>query len=199
MEGRRTTHVAQALWAGVELDGAVAVDATVGNGHDTLAMARMCGPRGRVVGFDVQAAALEVAQARLDAARASGEDLAETELVLGCHSGMAELVHGDSRDVRLVVFNLGYLPGGGNKELVTLPETTLQALKSAVAVISPGGLVSVGLYEGHEGGPQEADAVRRFAETLSHQEWTVTWIAVQNRLTSCPSLLLIHRKEVPTG
>jgi len=38
--------------------GATAVDATVGNGHDTLFLARIVGANGRVYGFEIQEKAL---------------------------------------------------------------------------------------------------------------------------------------------
>ena len=38
--------------------GDTALDATAGNGHDTLAMARLVGPQGRILAIDLQAAAI---------------------------------------------------------------------------------------------------------------------------------------------
>ena len=39
--------------------GAIAIDATVGNGHDTLFLVEQVSPSGKVFGFDIQAAAIE--------------------------------------------------------------------------------------------------------------------------------------------
>ena len=47
--------------------GAWVVDATAGNGHDTLLLANLAGSAGRVFAFDVQTAALEATRARLSA------------------------------------------------------------------------------------------------------------------------------------
>lgn len=52
---------------------------------------------------------------------------------------------------RLVTFNLGYLPGG-DKNLITKVDTTLQALQAASNVLQPGGLISIVAYVGHPGG-----------------------------------------------
>ncbi|WP_235597825.1 methyltransferase domain-containing protein, partial [Geobacillus stearothermophilus] len=46
-------------------EGDIAVDATVGNGHDTVFLAELVGERGHVFGFDIQAEAIATARARL--------------------------------------------------------------------------------------------------------------------------------------
>ena len=47
-------------------EGDTTIDATVGNGWDTVFLARLVGPTGRVIGLDVQADALENARRLLD-------------------------------------------------------------------------------------------------------------------------------------
>src|SRR6202047_808358 len=50
---------AASTWIEVALfDGALAIDATVGNGYDALFLAHRVGAKGKVLGFDVQKAAL---------------------------------------------------------------------------------------------------------------------------------------------
>jgi hypothetical protein len=70
-----------------------------------------------------------------------------------------------------VTFNLGYLPGG-DKTLVTRPQTTLAALDAAAVLLRPGGLLSVLVYVGHPGGTAEHAAVRVWIEETS-AEFTV--------------------------
>lgn len=53
--------------------------------------------------------------------------------------------------VRLVAFNLGYLPGG-DKKIITRSETTVLALEAAKRILAPGGLISIVTYVGHPGG-----------------------------------------------
>nr|CAB3464757.1 unnamed protein product [Digitaria exilis] len=67
-----------------------------------------------------------------------------------CHSRMEDIVPKDA-PVRLVAFNLGYLPGG-DKTLITVPRTTELALEAASRILSSGGLISILVYIGHEGG-----------------------------------------------
>lgn len=135
--------------------GDVAVDATVGNGHDTYFLAGLVGPTGRVFGFDIQAEAVRRTEMLL-----KENGLANVTLTRGDHSRMAELLPADVRGhVAVVMFNLGYLPGG-EKTITTGPPTTLAALDAAVSVLREGGLLSVVAYRGHPGGLAEADAVR---------------------------------------
>lgn len=54
-------------------------------------------------------------------------------------------------EIRMVAFNLGYLPGG-NKSIITASNTTVLALKAAESVLMPGGLISLVVYIGHPGG-----------------------------------------------
>ncbi|MBC7032591.1 SAM-dependent methyltransferase, partial [Salmonella enterica subsp. enterica serovar Enteritidis] len=42
------------------------IDATVGNGHDTVYLAKLVGTTGHVDGFDIQSAAIEATTTALD-------------------------------------------------------------------------------------------------------------------------------------
>lgn len=152
------TELAKQRVAEVLCNGGLAVDATVGNGHDTLFLARQVGPAGHVWGFDVQPDALAAAATLL-----AEHGIADrVTLVHAGHQDMqAHLpAHAHGR-LAAVMFNLGYLPGS-DKQLTTGPDTTLAALVAAAANLAPGGLLSVLAYRGHPGGQAEADAVRRW-------------------------------------
>lgn len=153
-------HALVAGWAG---PGDVVVDATVGNGHDTEVLARLVGPAGRVVGFDVQEQALEATRARLAAAGLAAELVHMSHARLGEHVPDA---------VAAVMFNLGYLPGG-DKSLVTTTGQTMSGLEAALARLRPGGGMTVMCYPGHPGGAQEADAVTGWAGALDPRRYRV--------------------------
>jgi predicted methyltransferase len=139
--------------------GEIAVDATAGNGHDTVFLAERVGPTGRVLAFDIQAAAIEATRARLAAA-----GLAErVVLVQGSHGDLAE--HVAPAAVGAVMFNLGYFPGGDHA-VITRGAETLRALDAAVAALRPGGIVTVVCYPGHPGGEEESEAVVGWAAAL---------------------------------
>ena len=156
-----TALAQQAVCEGLE-DGALAIDATVGNGHDTLFLAGRVAPRGHVIGFDIQRRALETTRARLLAA---GLESAATLHFCG-HERMLEKIPPDwSGRVSAVMFNLGYLPGG-DKGLTTSPATTLSALDQALSLLRFGGLISLLVYRGHPGAKAEADAISAWLEQL---------------------------------
>jgi predicted methyltransferase len=152
---RPLTQLAQERVAAAVSAGDYAVDATVGNGHDTLFLARQVGATGHVWGFDVQAAALDkTRQQLLELGLAQRVSL----LQLG-HETLAGQLPAKARgQLSAVMFNLGYLPGG-DKTLTTLPNTTLTALEAAWHNLRRDGLLSILVYRGHEGGQAEADAV----------------------------------------
>ena len=154
----RPTELAHDLVDRVVRPRDVVVDATVGNGHDTEVLARLAGPAGRVIGFDVQAEAIEATRRRLEGI----EGLAEVELFCESHAGLAGRV---PEGLAAVMFNLGYLPGGDHA-VITGTAETLTALKAAWERLRAGGLITVVCYPGHAGGDEEAAAVTGWAEGL---------------------------------
>ncbi|RMG35512.1 MAG: methyltransferase domain-containing protein [Gammaproteobacteria bacterium] len=163
---RSLTRLAHERLSEVLGEGDWAIDATAGNGHDTLFLARAVGPSGRLAAFDIQEEAIANTHQRL-----AQEGLpARVVLHQAGHERMAEqLGPGWRGRAAAVTFNLGYLPGGDHAK-TTLPMTTLAALDQALALLRAGGLLSVIAYRGHPGGKAEADAVtawfERHAETL---------------------------------
>ncbi|ARA92157.1 MAG: methyltransferase domain-containing protein [Bacteroidetes bacterium] len=186
----RVLDVAHALLAEVLAPGAVAIDATLGNGHDTLFLARQVGPGGHVYGFDVQQAALDQTRRRL----------AEAGLVERCtlfrrgHEQMAEVLPAAVRGrVQAVTFNLGYLPGGPDRSVITRPATTLPALEASLALLAPGGRLTVVLYTGHPGGADEARAVEDWAASLDPQAAQVVRYACINNPRNPPILIAVAK------
>ncbi|CAI5978985.1 unnamed protein product [Closterium sp. NIES-65] len=166
------------LWRGVVRRGDTVVDATCGNGHDTMAMAALAlapAPpsdgdagsageevRGRVVAMDIQEEAVSRTH-RLLAAGLSEVQMAHVHTVCACHSTL--LQHVAPGSARLVAFNLGYLPrahhappttapspAAAPEGITTQPPSTVAALQAAVAATAVGGVVSVMAYVGHAGG-----------------------------------------------
>ena len=141
------------------------IDATMGNGHDTLFLCRLVGDAGRVYAFDIQPAALENTGKRL--AEAGVAHRAHL-LCLG-HEKMAETVH---EPVSAVVFNTGWLPGGDHS-VTTHWETTRAAIAGALALLRPGGVLVVCVYPGHPEGERERAALTEFLSALRPQEFNV--------------------------
>lgn len=142
--------------------GGWAVDATVGNGHDTLFLAHLVGSGGRVDGFDIQGDA--IANTRRQTA-----GLPQVHLHHLSHEKMGEHLAGP---VDAVMFNLGYLPSG-DKSVITHPSSTLPALETAAQILGGGGILTVVVYPGHEGGSAEAEAVEQWFKNLPREPYRV--------------------------
>lgn len=169
--------------------GGTAIDATAGNGHDTLFLAQCVGANGRVYAFDIQPQALAATQARLQAAGAERQ----VRLIADSHSNLAAHVHEAAHSI---VFNCGYLPGG-DKSLTTETGSTLAALAQAVSLLRPGGLLAAVLYPGHAAGELEAEAVSDWAAGLPQRQFAVLRYGFINRRNRPPYLLAIEKLSLP--
>lgn len=170
--------------------GDVVIDATAGNGHDTLFLAGCVGARGRVFAMDNQAIAIEVVQQKLQRA-----GLHQRVSCLCCgHEQMLEHIPADyRRQVKAVMFNLGYLPGG-DKSHITHEVTTLQALQQAYELLQPGGVISVIAYTGHAGGREEAETIKAWVKARS--EAAYEFIIPENCKSPPPELLWLLKPVV---
>jgi SAM-dependent methyltransferase len=178
----RPTELAHRLLEDVVGDGALAIDATAGNGHDTLFLARLVGPSGRVLAFDVQAAAIESTRTLLER-----EGVAErVVLYQESHTLLADRAEAASVDV--VMFNLGYLPGA-DRSVITETAGTLAALEAAAHVLRQGGWLCVTCYPGHAGGGDEADAVEQWMEARVAAGWRVARYGLIGTRKPAPFLL----------
>jgi len=163
------------------------VDATCGNGNDTLFLARLVGSSGRVWAFDVQQDALRNTSLLLSEHCC----LSQVELHLQGHEHIYETVR---QPVRAVIFNLGFLPGS-DTGCITRPETTISALGQAAEMLLPGGVVTVAVYPGHSGGGDEAEAVESWASGLPPALFNAWRHRQLNRSDAAPYLLLVERRS----
>jgi hypothetical protein len=186
------SHIVMAhnAWKEVVEPGDLVIDATCGNGHDTLFLAKLAltSQSGLLFAFDIQIQALSNTQKLLQAELPSGV-YSRIRMVQGCHSLFTEEI--SPKSVKLVAYNLGYLPGG-DKSQTTKTKTTLQSIAKAQELIADEGLISITCYPGHIEGKVEEDAVLSYAATLDPREWNCTHHRWLNRKNS-PSLLFIYR------
>ncbi len=190
MKFPKPTEMAHRLVGGALAEGGIAVDATAGNGHDTLFLAHRVGSAGRVYAFDVQDTALRETGRRL-----SWAGVAErVRLVAAGHEVMGEqIAAGDRGRVGAVMFNLGYLPGG-DKTRTTEAATTLTALGAALGLLAPGGVATVVCYPGHPAGGVEAEAVVDFCRGLDQGEFRVARYGFENLVSAPPFLLAVEKR-----
>lgn len=171
-------------------EGSVAVDATAGNGHDTLFLAKLVGAKGTVYAFDVQQAALEATRKRL---LAENEEK-QVQLIHKGHEHVSESIalhhHGE---IAAAIFNLGYLPGG-NKAIVTTPENTISAIEQLLSLLKPGGIIVLVIYHGHPEGQAERDALLSYVQHLPQEQVHVLQYQFINQKNNPPFILAIEKR-----
>ena len=174
------------LWVADALyDGAIAVDATVGNGYDTLFLAQAVGPTGQVIGFDIQKTALNNASELLRFAGTANR----VRLILSCHSALATYMP-RNRPISGAMFNLGFLPRG-DRRIATRPETTLPALGAIFRVLDSAGRMSILAYRAHKGGEEEYQAVRQYLRDRIPSGWEAVEVTGEGAPESAPRLFLL--------
>ncbi|KPJ92887.1 MAG: hypothetical protein AMJ53_08495 [Gammaproteobacteria bacterium SG8_11] len=183
---------AQRLLAKVIQEGDDVIDATVGNGHDTLFLAKTVGSTGRVLGFDVQAEAMENARRLL-----RQHNLHQRVMwVNQDHAHMGDWIPETmQRRIKAVMFNLGYLPGG-DKTFTTRSQSTSLALNAALQHLVPGGAISILAYRGHPGGKEEARVVDEWCSQLDGASYTVQRIYSPTDSEKAPLLFIAMRNVV---
>ncbi|MEN8261627.1 MAG: class I SAM-dependent methyltransferase [Pseudomonadota bacterium] len=169
--------------------GEKAIDATVGNGHDTLFLAKGVAPGGVVFGFDIQERAIANTRERIEAEHPHCQII----LIKDDHVRMPEHIPlTDHGAVSAVMFNLGYLPGGC-KSIITSGPSTLAALNAAYVMLRPGGILSVVAYTGHPGGREEADAVKKWALGVTPKRNLIQITIPQSARGTAPELVLVTK------
>ena len=141
---------AQQRWKEIVQKNDLVIDATIGNGHDSLFLLQLLDHTGFLVGYDVQQKAIEKTKEKL-------APYSNFLLKLQSHEVIEE------KGARIICYNLGYLPGS-DKVTTTMTKTTIASLESAKKALMPGGLLSIVCYPGHEEGKKEAEAVLAWAQ-----------------------------------
>lgn len=176
------------LWLDQLRQARTIVDATVGNGHDLLYLATHCESGTSLYGLDKQKKAIEAATVRL-ARECERKDI-DCHFIEGSHEVLLGATDWLTQPIDLLIFNLGYLPGSSH-ELMTQPDTTIEAISKGLTCLAPKGLITVVAYSGTATGEAEAKAVHIFLSTLPQHAYDVaTWMPV-NQINKPPILYII--------
>ncbi|MDO5666608.1 MAG: class I SAM-dependent methyltransferase [Alcaligenaceae bacterium] len=178
-------HFADSLAAAAIEAGDTVIDATMGNGHDTVKLAHWVGPEGLVHAFDIQPQALQSTQERLQAHGL----LERCKLHLRGHQFMADAV---SEDVSVVLFNLGYLPGQ-DKLITTEVSTTLTAIEQALTLLKESGVLIVVVYPGHEQGRSEQEALDQWIKQVDTGLYRSLRYQFENTAAPAPYVLAVEK------
>ena len=167
----------------------IVIDATIGNGHDTVFLAEQVGAAGCVFGFDIQQNAIESTLEKFDSTTKNNA----ITLFQTSHAEMLEKIpplhHGK---IKAIMFNLGYLPGG-DKSIITCTASTLKALSCACLILSVGGIMTVMAYPGHTGGDDETDQIKSWCAQLDKSFLSVEIISSASDKSTAPILFIIKK------
>ena len=166
--------------------GDIVIDATMGNGYDTIYLGNLVGENGKVYAFDVQEEAIKSTKKKVE--RDNMTD--RVELILDGHQNLDKYV---KEEVSCVVFNLGYLPRAKHV-VITKPDTTLEAIKKSLKLLKPNGIRSIAAYRGHEGGLEEKNYICEYLDNLNQNEFNVLHMQFTNQINNPPQLILIEKK-----
>ncbi|GEL07656.1 tRNA (mnm(5)s(2)U34)-methyltransferase [Salisediminibacterium halotolerans] len=171
-------------------EGGITVDATAGNGHDTIDLAKLAGPAGTVYSFDIQHAAIEATQKKLTDHKLDGRVV----LVNDGHENMKTYIAPEHAGrIDTAVFNLGYLPGS-DKTVSTQADTTIAAIETLLTSLRPGGIIVLVIYHGHEEGRREKETLMTYLASLPQEKADVLLYAFLNQKNEPPFLAAIEKK-----
>lgn len=183
---RSTTQTALLFISQYLNSGDTVIDATCGNGHDTLALAKM--GAGKIYAFDVQETAIRNTESLLIKENIPLDDV---HLILDSHANMCNYI---KEKVQVIVFNLGYLPAA-DKSITTNASSTINAVREAMKLLKKDGLICISMYSGHPGGEEEKQTLLDFAESLDDRTWHAAYINMRNQRKNPPEILLITLKR----
>jgi len=164
--------------------GDTVIDATTGNGNDTLFLAKLVGEGGRVFAFDIQPQAVENTKSRLEE-----NEITWCNVILDGHQNMKKYV---TEKVKAVMFNFGYLPGG-DKSVFTHKETSIPAIEAAMDLLSDDGIITLVIYYGGKTGFEEKDALLEFLKGIDNHRYSVLYHDFIN-YPNCPPLVVTISK-----
>lgn len=185
MKLQRVLQYAQFLLKETVETGDIVVDATAGNGYDTTYLAQLVGEGGHVFAFDVQQQAIEATNKRLTEAGMADR----VSAILDGHENVAQYVQ---KPISAAIFNLGYLPGSEH-QIITKPNTTLQAIESLLNLLKVGGMIVLVVYYGHEGGKEERDQVIEYVSSLPQKKVHVLRYEFINQKNDPPFVIALEK------
>ena len=164
------------------------IDATVGNGYDTLFLALLVGKTGHVFGFDIQKQAIENTKKRL-----AEHGIDHVTLYHTGHENILKSIPQSFKScISGAIFNLGYLPHG-NKEVTTHANTTISAISQILELIKIHGLIVVAVYPGHKEGKDESMALLQQLQELPQQRARVLKYQYINQSPDAPYIIAIEK------
>ncbi len=163
----------------------IVVDATAGNGNDTLFLAKTSAKK--VYAFDVQSQAITNTNDLLEK-----NNLADKcEVILDSHENFDKYIE---ENIQAVVFNLGYLPNADHT-ITTQAETTLNTINKFITRLNVGGRIVIVVYWGHENGKVEKEALLNELSQLDQKEIEVLVYQFINQKNNAPFIIALEKRK----
>lgn len=161
------------------------VDATMGNGNDTAFLCELVDEDGKVYAFDIQEQAVIKTREKL-------KDMNIENRVELIHDGHENIDNYVKEKVKLIIYNLGYLPRGDHS-ITTKSETTVESIKKGLRLLEDSGLILLVIYSGHESGMKEKIALEEFSKYLDQSVYSVVNISFTNQVNNPPEIICIEK------
>ncbi|MGY3724017.1 Putative rRNA methylase [Granulicatella balaenopterae] len=169
--------------------GDTVIDATCGNGNDTLFMAQLIGKSGQVLAFDIQQQAINNTLTLIQQNNCDKQ----VSCIKDSHSNLPKYIDSDTK-IKAAIFNLGYLPKS-DKSIITLPKSTIAAINSIQDYLIPGGRIVIVAYYGHQNGQEELDAISTYLSQQDQQDWSVLQYQFINQKNCPPICFCLEKKQ----
>lgn len=168
----------------------VVVDATCGNGHDLLYLAKRAQKGCHLYGIDIQMKAIKSSKDLLQ----SNDIAPEVSLTFIHDSHDLALAHQlKDKVIDLMIFNLGYLPGS-NHEIITKPHHTIDAIKEGLNKLSKSGVITIVAYPGTPEGMKEMKSLTSYLSDLEQKLYNVCHWQPLNQVNNPPELFILQKR-----
>lgn len=164
-------------------DAKLLVDATCGNGLDTLFLARNA-QGAHIYAFDIQ-------QKAIDNTKAVTKEYAKNiSYICDSHINIKKYVGDKSIDA--VLFNLGYLPEAAH-EITTHADTVIKTVDIVKDLLKTNGIISIVAYPGHDEGYNEYLSLLKYTKMMDKHIFTACWYRLHNHINA-PALCWIEKQ-----
>ena len=176
----KITDISHLLLSNHIKQGDLVIDATCGNGYDTLFLATLVGNNGVVHAYDIQEQAI-----------INAKNLTKDFNNIIFHHESHENINYEN--IKAVIFNLGYLPKG-DKSITTTYESTKNIIMKLVESynVNKNMLILIVVYVGHIEGNKESTWLEEFTSSLDTSYMCCKYQPINQH--NSPYILTIEKK-----
>lgn len=142
------------------------IDATCGNGYDSIFL-KSLQTNGKLFCIDIQEKAIQNTKSLF---KKNNISLENTFFFNKSHENFSYI---PKEEIKLIVYNLGYLPGS-NKEIITNVDTTIKSILSSLDIVK-NGAISITCYPHMEGKKEEKEILDLLSKiknrNIIHSKW----------------------------